>query len=157
MANRNQNFDFPPASDSNSQIGSLTDRFQGLRQALNPDSGESSSEQQRPHRRPFPTDPQTNASRFRPGRRTSQPGHYTEVPMFRGSRSPSSSPAAYTPPLPRSGRGRHTRNSWRRFRREMQDDTANLEGIVRDRQVQLRQLHSQLNGMYYHFWDVYKD
>jgi hypothetical protein len=146
MAHRNQNFDFPPASDSNSAIGSLTDRFQDLRQTLHPDPGESSNDQQRPHRRPAPTAPHAYSTRFRPGRRTVQPGPHNELPALRGSRSPSSSPAAYTPPLPRSGRGRHTRNSWRRFRREMQDDTANLEGLVRDRQNHLRQLHSQLNG-----------
>jgi hypothetical protein len=150
MANRN--FDFPPASDSNSQVGSLTDRFQGLRQALIPDSGESSNEQQRPHRRP---QPQTNASRFRPGRRTSQSGHYAELPVLRGSPSPSSSPSSYTPPRSRPGRGRHPRNSWRRFRREMQDETANLEGLNRSGQVHLRQLHSELNGVYYLFGVVY--
>jgi hypothetical protein len=143
MARRNSNFDFPPASDS--AIGSLTERFQGFRQALNPDreSGESSYEQQHhSHRRPA-----TNSTRQR--RRTIQP--YGELPQLRASRSSSSSPAAYTPPTSRPGRGRHWRNPWRRIQREMLDETANLEGLVRDRQVHLRQLHSQLNGAYYAF------
>lgn len=152
MASRNHTFDF---SDPNSAIGSLTDRFQGLRQALNPDreSSESSHEHQHPHRRPLPT-PATNSTRLR--RRTIQPtSHYSDLPVLRGSPSPSSSPAAYIPPVPRPGRGRHTRNSWRRFRREMQDDSAALEGLVRDRQSSLRQLHSQLNGVCYRVEDVY--
>lgn len=151
MANRNQNFDFPPAEDSSGYIGSLTDRFQGLRQALNPDPGESSNGQQpqRPHRRPLPTPSHTNSTRFRPGRRSTQPSTHNDLHVLRASRSPSSSPAAYTPPASRPPRNRRSRNIWQRFRREMQDGTETLEDLIRERQARNFHLLSQLNGVCY--------
>lgn len=155
MANRNQNFDFPPASDSNLQIGSLTDRFQDLRQQLNLDQGESSNSQreQRPHRS---TPSQIHSTRYRNGRRSTHHNTHNDVPpvaVLRRSRSPSSSPAAYTPPTVRPGRARHS--SWRRhFRREMQDGTETLEGLIRDRPARLNQLHWQLNGVCYRVGNV---
>ncbi|KAE9970237.1 hypothetical protein BLS_005001 [Venturia inaequalis] len=150
MANGNQNFDFPPASDSNLHLGSLTDRFQDLRQHLNPDQGESSNSlrQQRPH--PHPS--QIHSSRYRSGRRGTHQNTYNHLPpvaVLGTSRSPSSSPAAYSPPSARPGRGRHSSSWRRRVRREMQDGTETLEDLIRDRPARLDQLHWQLNGVCY--------
>lgn len=143
MANRNQNFDFPPASDANLQMGSLTDRFQHLRQQLSPDQGESSNSQR----------PQRLTNTLYQARRRSthhnNHNHLPPAPVLTRSRSPSSSPAAYSPPTARPGRSRQS--SWRRrFRREMQDGTETLEDLIRDRPARLNQLHWQLNGVCHH-------
>ncbi|QDS70075.1 hypothetical protein FKW77_004715 [Venturia effusa] len=88
-----------------------------------------------------------HSTRFRNTRRSTHHATHTDLPpvaLLRRSRSPSSSPAEYTPSSARPGRSRQS-SYRRRFRREMQDGTDALEDLIRDRPARLNQLHWQLN------------
>jgi hypothetical protein len=147
-------FDFPPASDSSTPIGSLTQRFDNLRQTFQTEREERAAASFRQHTGGLPTPP---PSMPRPRRRLASSRRSSTLSNLSSHnqrpRSPASLSPAYHPrDTPRiTERLRQvatgTRQHLRRLREEMSDENRDIAEELRDRRELLDRMSNHLDGI----------